>query len=238
MIKIIDNKLVFGEAESPPLQISVQKNNLLRDSSVTEFTALLASDLPAPGGGGVAALMAAQGFALASMVCNLTFGKKKFAEHEPRLHEIQEKSSRLASRMLDLVDLDEEYFIPLSKAYGLPVNTEEEKGQKEIIMNDALATACLVPLETLKTSYEAFDMLLELMRKSSKMVVSDIGVAAECFRGAIESAKLNLLINIRWMKQSTLKEELRGHLNEALSNYHKKYAEVMDFVMTSLIDEE
>ena len=116
---------MFGEAESPPLQISVQKNNLLRDSSVTEFTALLASDLPAPGGGGVAALMAAQGFALASMVCNLTFGKKKFAEHEPRLHEIQEKSSRLASRMLDLMDLDEEYFVPLSKAYGLPVNTEE-----------------------------------------------------------------------------------------------------------------
>ncbi len=237
-IKIIDNKLVFEEAVNPPLQMPEQKTNLLRESSVTEFTALLASKLPAPGGGGVAALAAAQGFALASMVCNLTFGKKKFAEHESRLHEIQEHSSKLASRMLELVDLDEEYFLPLSKAYGLPSNTEEEKAQNEMILNDALATACLVPLETLKTSYEAYEMLIELMRKSSKMVVSDIGVAAECFRAAIESAKLNLLINIRLMKDSPMKEELKNHLNAVLEQYHKYHAEVMDFVMTALVFEE
>ncbi len=81
-------------------------------------------------------------------------------------------------------------------------------------------------------------MLIELMRKSSKMVVSDIGVAAECFRAAIESAKLNLLINIRLMKDSPMKEELKNHLNAVLEQYHKYHAEVMDFVMTALVFEE
>ena len=55
------------------------------DMPVSEFTAALASSSPAPGGGGASALAAALGAALACMVGNLTVGKKKYAENEPRL---------------------------------------------------------------------------------------------------------------------------------------------------------
>lgn len=53
---------------------STNKNNLSK-LSLTDFVEVLSSKAPAPGGGGAAALTAAQGCALSAMVCNLTIGK-------------------------------------------------------------------------------------------------------------------------------------------------------------------
>ena len=50
--------------------------------SCRRFVEVLASDAPAPGGGGAAALVAALGTALGNMVGSLTVGKKKYAEVE------------------------------------------------------------------------------------------------------------------------------------------------------------
>ena len=46
-----------------------------------EFLKSLASSEPVPGGGGASALVGAVGCALASMVANLTTGKKKYADN-------------------------------------------------------------------------------------------------------------------------------------------------------------
>lgn len=45
--------------------------------SCLDFTEILASKAPVPGGGGAAALVGALGIALCSMVGNLTVGRKK-----------------------------------------------------------------------------------------------------------------------------------------------------------------
>ena len=52
--------------------------------SVEEFTALTASDAPAPGGGSVSALVAGLGAALAEMVANLTIGKENMPMLMPK----------------------------------------------------------------------------------------------------------------------------------------------------------
>lgn len=54
----------------------------LAQKTCNEFTELLASEAPIPGGGGVAALAGAMSCALCSMVGNLTKGKKKYAQYE------------------------------------------------------------------------------------------------------------------------------------------------------------
>ncbi|MDO5062363.1 MAG: cyclodeaminase/cyclohydrolase family protein [Peptostreptococcaceae bacterium] len=234
-VKVENGTLVFEEVVYPPLVEPVSENIVsLQTTSVENFISLLASKLPAPGGGGAAALSAAQGFALASMVCNLTIGKKKFAEFEERLCEIRRISSEKANRMLKLIDLDEEYFLPLSRAYGLPSETQEQKAEKKKIMDEALVTACLVPIETIKTSYEALLMLHELMNKSSKLVMSDVGVAAESFRAAIESAKLNVLINLRLLSESPIKDDLAKQLKIVGNEYPKIYSEVMSYVLETI----
>jgi len=54
----------------------------IKDHRIEEFLDALASQAATPGGGGAAAIIGAMGAALVSMVCNLTIGKKKYAEVE------------------------------------------------------------------------------------------------------------------------------------------------------------
>ena len=56
--------------------------------SCREFVSLLASDAPAPGGGGAAALVGAVGTALGHMVGSLTVGKKKYVDVEEKIRSL------------------------------------------------------------------------------------------------------------------------------------------------------
>ena len=76
--------------------------------SCREFTALLGSDAPAPGGGGAAALAGALGAALCTMVASLTTGKKKYAAVEGEIQELLERCKSLQEKLLDIVWTEEE----------------------------------------------------------------------------------------------------------------------------------
>ena len=71
-----------------------------------EFVDELSSDSPAPGGGSVAALCAAQSAGLVAMVANLTVGKKKYAAAQDRVKEIAEEAQELKDFFLDAIDAD------------------------------------------------------------------------------------------------------------------------------------
>ena len=91
-----------------------------------EFVAVLATKAPVPGGGGAAALVGALGTALGNMVGSLTVGKKKYADVEAEIMELQVKSDVLQKELLHLIERDAEVFEPLSKAYSLPKETEDK----------------------------------------------------------------------------------------------------------------
>ena len=110
----------------------------ISEKTCVEFVNLLASKSAVPGGGGAAALVGAIGMALGSMVCNLTIGKKKYAEYEDSVKEILVKAGEIEEKLLSMIDEDANNFLPLSKAYGLPTSTEEEKKIKEETMENAL----------------------------------------------------------------------------------------------------
>ena len=98
----------------------------ISEKKCTEFVEALYSKAAVPGGGGAAALVGAVGTALAGMVGNLTTGKKKYAEFEEDIQRILKEAQALQDRLLAMIDEDAENFLPLSKAYGLPKETEEE----------------------------------------------------------------------------------------------------------------
>ena len=114
----------------------------IAEKSCIGFVDVLASKAPVPGGGGAAALVGAIGMALGSMVCNLTTGKKKYAQYEEAIQEILVKAGKLQEELLSMIDKDAEGFYPLSKAYGLPTSTEEEKQYKAETMEKCLKVAC------------------------------------------------------------------------------------------------
>ena len=67
----------------------------LVDLSLFEFAQVLGSDAPAPGGGSAAALSAANGISLTKMVCELTLGKKKYADEEALIKTIRDFNCKI-----------------------------------------------------------------------------------------------------------------------------------------------
>lgn len=202
----------------------------LVDKSCTEFTYILSSKAAVPGGGGAAALVGGLGTALAGMVCNLTIGKKKYAQYEEEIKEILQKTEEIQNQLLHMVDEDAENFLPLSKAYGMPSNTEEEKEEKKKVMQAALKTACEVPIQIVRTSFEAIKLHETLVEKASKLAISDVGVGVQCLRAALISGQLNVLINIGMIDDeeyvTKVKEEIDQLVGEGTKIADEVYKKV------------
>ncbi|MGO8693787.1 MAG: cyclodeaminase/cyclohydrolase family protein [Rectinemataceae bacterium] len=168
--------------------------------SCEAFLEALASSAPVPGGGGASALSGAMGAALGSMVANLTSGKKRYASVQGDIERILEKAETLRMDLFVLVEKDAKAFEPLSRAYGLPQGSEEERKLKEEVLEAALKSACEAPLEIMRKSLEVMDLHDELAKKGTRIAVSDVGVGVLFCKSSLIGASLNVFINTKLMK--------------------------------------
>lgn len=190
---------------------------MMLDKKVTEFLEVLSSDAPVPGGGGACATVGAMGAALGMMVGNLTLGKKKYADVEEDIKVLLEKSQHLMEEMIRLTDEDARAFEPLSRAYGLPKGTEEEKAAREAVMEKALLEASLVPMQIVEKAYESLTLLKELGQKGTRIALSDVGVGALFARASLEGASLNIFINTKLMKDRPQAERLNAKAEDLIA---------------------
>ena len=182
-----------------------------------EFVEVLASKAPVPGGGGASALVGAVGTALGNMVGSLTVGKKKYADVEEEMWELKGKADALQKELLTLIERDAEVFEPLSKAYGMPRATEEEKAEKARVMEIVLKDACSVPMEIMEKCCEALDLIVEFAAKGSALAISDAGVGAAFCKAALQGASLNVYINTKSMKDRQKAEEINQRAEAAVT---------------------
>ncbi|HIS79876.1 MAG TPA: cyclodeaminase/cyclohydrolase family protein [Candidatus Scatomonas merdavium] len=201
----------------------------------TEFVEVLASKAPVPGGGGASALVGAIGTALCNMVGSLTVGKKKYAAVEAEITELMEQATALQKKLLHLIEKDAEVFEPLSRAYGLPAGTEEEKAEKSRVMEGCLRNACSVPMDIMRTCCQVISLIGAFAEKGSVLAVSDAGVAAACCRGALKGASLNVYINTKSMKDREYAESLNRECDEMLETYSAVADEVFEQVKAKLV---
>ena len=199
-----------------------------------EFVEVLGSKAPVPGGGGASALVGAVGTALGNMVGALTVGKKKYADVEEEMKELMAKATTLQDELLHLIERDAEVFEPLSKAYGMPRETEEEKAEKARVMEIVLKDACSVPMEIMEKCCEAIDLIVEFAAKGSALAISDAGVGAAFCKAALEGASLNVYINTKSMKNREYAEELNEKCDEMLAVYTVKADEIFQNVLGRL----
>lgn len=184
------------------------------DKSCAEFSAALASKAPVPGGGGASALVGALGAALGSMVANLTIGKKAYRDVEEDVKKVLEKTESIRQRMLNLVERDAEAFEPLARAYGIKAETPEEKARKEALMEEALKTACTVPMEIVREAASCLTLLEELGAKGSKLAVSDVAVGALFCKAALAGGRFNVIINTSMMKDRAYAEAVEAEVDQ------------------------
>lgn len=179
------------------------------------FTEALASKDAVPGGGGAAALAGALAAALGSMVCNLTTGKKKYAEYEADIASALEKLELTRKYMLRLIDEDAKAFEPLKKYLSLPADDPERAAH----MDSALRVACFIPTEVMYTAAQAAETLRSLADKGAKGAISDVGVGLELCRAAMRAARLNILINAAGMTDDVFAMTLRRECELVFEQY-------------------
>lgn len=201
-----------------------------QDKNLMEFTTELASKAAVPGGGGASALVGAVGVSLGNMVGALTVGKKKYADVEEDIKALMEQAEVLRVKLLDLIEADAACFAPLAKAYGIP----KEDPNRDAIMEDALKTACSVPMDIMRTVCEAIELMAEFAKKGSALAISDAGCGAVCCKAALQGASLNVFINTKSMQNRAYAEDLEAEANDLLEKYCQAADEIFDIVFQKM----
>ncbi|MBQ9762213.1 MAG: cyclodeaminase/cyclohydrolase family protein [Oscillospiraceae bacterium] len=191
-----------------------------------KFVEVLASDAPAPGGGGAAALVGAIGTALGNMVGSLTVGKKKYADVEAEIIDLKAKCDALQKELLDQVEADEVNFLPLAKAYGIP----KDDPNRDKIMEEATIIACSTPIKIMELCCQAIDYIKVFADKGSRLAVSDAGCGAVICKAALQAASLNVFINTKTLKNRDVAEDMNRHANVMLNTYGQLADEIFNTV--------
>ena len=176
-------------------KMKANRQNLLVQKTLIDFADTTASESPAPGGGSVSAYVGALGVALGTMVANLSAGKKGWEKQTAYFSDWADKGQAIKDKLIYLVDEDTNAFNAIITAVRMPKATDEEKEQRKIAMREATRYAIQIPLEVMKTAFEAFDMVEAMVEKGNVNSISDAGVGGLCLKTAIYGAYLNVKIN-------------------------------------------
>ena len=189
----------------------------IKDTAVEPFLDALASQAATPGGGSAAAIIGAMGAALVSMVCNLTIGKKKYAEVEGEMKDVLAKSEALRLKLTGMIEDDVKAFDAVMAAYGMAKETDAEKAAREKAIQAALKQATDVPLRCCQAAREVIDLAAIASDKGNLNVISDAGVAVLAAYAALRSAALNVFTNARMITDKTFAEAKLKELNALLA---------------------
>ena len=191
----------------------------MAEETIAHFLDELASGAPVPGGGAVAALEAALGAALVSMVCHLTIGKEKYRAYEQTMMEARATAEELRAQALALAREDSASYSAVGAAYALPRGSDEEKAARQARIQEALKGATDVPLRTVALAARVIELCAHIVDGANTNAISDVGVGALSARAALDGAALNVKINLALIKDEEFKAvtaaRMQGYLNAA-----------------------
>jgi formiminotetrahydrofolate cyclodeaminase len=189
----------------------------IKDTAIEPFLDALASSSATPGGGSAAAILGGMGAALVSMVCNLTIGKKKYADVEDEMKDVLAKAEDLRHRLTGMIQEDVKAFDTVMGAYGMPKETDADKAARGAAIQDALKQATEVPIHCCRLAREVIDLALTASAKGNLNVISDAGVGVLSAYAALRSAALNVYINAKMISDKSFVEAKLSELESLLA---------------------
>ncbi|MEU4315809.1 cyclodeaminase/cyclohydrolase family protein [Nocardia sp. NPDC024068] len=197
-------------------------------SPIGDYLGELAAKVPAPGGGAVAALHAAQGAALVAMVARYTT-RAKDAEHRPVIDRIIEAADIARDRALALADADAAAFTAVGAAYKLPRETDDESARRSEAIEEALMEAARVPAAVVDEADGILILATELLPIGNTNVVTDIGAAGAAARAAAVTSQLNIEINLASLpvEQGAVFTGTLGRIEEITARADSLHQEVL-----------
>ncbi|MCH2278428.1 MAG: glutamate formimidoyltransferase, partial [Vicinamibacterales bacterium] len=150
----------------------------LADKTIKAFVHETASELPAPGGGSIAAVMGSLAAALATMVANLSAHKREWDDRWEEFSDWAEKGKALHDELLSLVDADTDAFNKVMQTLGLPKSSEAERAARHQAIQEATRGAIQVPMRIMQRSHDCFEVIRPMAESGLPASVSAVGVAA------------------------------------------------------------
>lgn len=189
----------------------------LVNKTVKEFVHAVGARTAAPGGGSVAAVVAAMGAALGTMVGLLSYGKRQYESCDATMRKIIPSLHETMNILLPCIDKDTEAFNEYMGALKLPKTTPEEAKLRSKAMEMGLKTAILVPLNVAKTANRTWGPLKELAGVYNITTKSDLQVAARTLETGVWGAYYNLMINLKSVEDEEFKAMMKQACEEQLN---------------------
>ena len=241
LIKIAEQSLGLSDVvkfkpEEKIIEYMVKETKGLSDITVTEFSDLLASDAPAPGGGSVAALCGSLAAALGSMVANLTYNKKGYKEHNDKMNAVAKDMQIRRRELLNLIDEDTNAFNIMMAA--MKAQNAAKKGtdaaaiaEADKNMDEANKYAISVPLQVMEKIYELLPNLKTVGEFGNINAASDAGVGALLVQAGVKAAGLNVKINLKnFAKDDPFYGETFNAMTKILAVVDKEAEEILAIV--------
>jgi glutamate formiminotransferase/formiminotetrahydrofolate cyclodeaminase len=188
------------------LELRLRTPPLTEAVPIAAFFDQVAGSTPTPGGGTVAAFVGSLASCLATMVANLTIGRKKYAAAEAAMTELKREAHALRGELLALARRDSEAFEAVLKARRLSQATPDEVAARDAALAAADLEACRVPLETARACVRVLALAAVAASQGNVNASSDAGVAGLLARAAAEGALLNVQINLKSLAPSADKD--------------------------------
>ena len=220
--------------EEKVIDYMVEETGPLASKTIKGFLSETASSSPAPGGGSVAALSGALGTALSSMVCNLTIRKEKYKDVEKEIKKVLVKSEKLRKELTILIDEDTEAFNDVIKAFKMPKENDEQKKKRSNAIQEGYKAAAQVPLKTAQTCTKILDIAKVLAEKGNQNSITDAAVSALMAKAGVESAILNVRINLGSIKDEVFVKKISNELSDLEKSTERKTEEILKIVAKAM----
>ncbi len=196
----------------------------MRDMTLDTFQKTLSSKAAVPGGGGAAALAAALGVSLGSMVGELTLGKPRYAPVQEEMTQLTQQAKDLADRFLSLIDEDAQAFLPLSRAYAIPREQAGRAEEKERCLRLAIEP----PREMVRLCCRSISLLEKFAVMGSSLAVSDAAAGAALCRGALWAAAVNVKVNTKSLSDRAYADEINRETDQLTEQFSARADRLYD----------
>lgn len=186
--------------------------------SVKEFIKAVDARTSAPGGGSVSAAVAALGVALQNMVAKLTYGVRKFEQHDAVLRQNIPAIQKTVRALIPMIDADTAAFTGYMEALRLPKNTDEEKRIRHEAMQNGLKDAVMIPLKTMRIANSVWKEAEEIAKVGNMASASDVTVGARCIEAGIWGAWQNVLINLKNIEDKEFCSKIKAEADSIKDN--------------------
>ena len=191
------------------------------DRPMKEYLDDLAARKPAPGGGSAAALAAAMGASLMSMVAAYTVNRPRDKAAGAKAAEILAKVQVYCKELRELIDEDAAAYERLTKEMK---KCGDDTAKKDELYKDAGKPPFLV----CELAHKCLLLCKELAQCGNGNLVTDTAIAAIMLEGAFFSSKFNVYINLACVKDTDYIAKIHKVLHPLEEKMPKLKEEVLE----------